>query len=150
MENSEERPDTGAEEERDPKDTPAGDKPAAADARAVTPEAETERRVEPVAGGETTRARTRGLGSELAVVLSAAMIVVALAAFVAGFAVHGLVDDDDEGGTGAVAQPSPAAGTPAALPTVTPPPVVEASADDDPFMGPDDAAVTVIEFSDYQ
>ena len=42
------------------------------------------------------------------------------------------------------AQPSPVV-----QPTPTPV-VVEVSADDDPFIGPEDAAVTIIEFSDYQ
>jgi protein-disulfide isomerase len=35
-------------------------------------------------------------------------------------------------------------------PSPTPAPLVAATADDDPFIGPDDASVTVIEFTDYQ
>ena len=53
----------------------------------------------------------------------AGVLVFALAFFMAGFAAHALLDEDGEGGTAAVAQPSPAPGTPSALPTVTPPPV---------------------------
>ena len=47
--------------------------------------------------------------------------------------------DEDEDGGAAVTEPSP---------TVQPPGAV--SADDDPFIGPKDAEVTIIEFTDYQ
>ena len=73
------------------------------------------------------------------------LVVAATGLFAAGFFTNELVSDDD-GGTAAVAQASPSPGTP----SPTPPPVVVATADDDPFVGPDDASVTVIEFTDYQ
>ena len=82
-----------------------------------------------------------------------ALIVCAAGLFVAGFFTQDWVSDDD-GGTAAVAQPSPAGGTPAAQPTAlatpTPPPVVQVSTDDAPARGPKDAKVTILEFSDYQ
>jgi protein-disulfide isomerase len=65
---------------------------------------------------------------------------VVLALLAMGLAVSAIVfhfaDEDEEGG--AVVQPTP---TPAAA-------VV--SADDDPFIGPKDAEVTIIEFNDFQ
>jgi hypothetical protein len=45
---------------------------------------------------------------------------------------------------------APAGQTPVVQATPTPPAVVEASVDDDPFRGPEDAAVTIIDFSDFQ
>ena len=66
--------------------------------------------------------------------------------FSAGFFTNELVSDD--GGTAAVAQPTPSGGTPSAQPTAAP--VVAVSVDDDPAWGPADAKVTVVEFSDYQ
>jgi protein-disulfide isomerase len=73
-----------------------------------------------------------------------------LALFALGLAVAAIVfqfvEEDEDGGTPAVAQP-----TPAVQPTATPlPAVVDVSVDDDPFIGPEDAAVTIVEFSDYQ
>lgn len=77
---------------------------------------------------------------------------VVLAVIALGLAVTTLVlhfAEDDEGGTAVVVQPSPSTGTPSAQPTASPTPVA-ISVDDDPAWGPEDAEVTVIEFSDYQ
>ena len=71
-----------------------------------------------------------------ALVSAVVLVVFAPGLFVAGFFTNELVSDD-EGGT-------------TVLPTPTPAPVVAASADDDPSIGPEDALVTIIEFSDYQ
>jgi hypothetical protein len=149
------------EEERSPEE------PAEAQAAEATPEAATpvEGMVEPAAeppGGE----RRRYL---LTAGISAAAVVLGAVLFVAGFLTHSLLDDDidldpiedklvavdeelaalneqaDEiqnrlsGGGGGGGGTSP-----------TPRPVVAATADDDPFIGPADAPVTIIEFTDYQ
>ena len=52
--------------------------------------------------------------------------------------------NDSGGGTGNVIP------TPTPTPTPTQPSQVSASADDDPFLGDENAPVTIIEFSDYQ
>jgi len=76
--------------------------------------------------------------------------LVALVLAVVALFLHPFVDENGEGGAPAVAQVSPTAQpSPAVQPTPTPA-VVEVSVDDDPFTGPEDAAVTIIEFSDYQ
>jgi protein-disulfide isomerase len=82
-----------------------------------------------------------------------AAAVVAFAAvgiFVLGMFTHAVAFDEDGGGStvqvvqgGEGAQPTPAGPTP----TVGP---VDVSVDDDPAQGPEDAAVTIIEFSDFQ
>ncbi len=77
--------------------------------------------------------------------LALVAVVLAVVALVLQF-----TEEDGDGGAPAVAQVSPTAQpSPAVQPTPTPV-VVEVSADDDPFIGPEDAAVTIIEFSDYQ
>lgn len=85
-----------------------------------------------------------------------AVLVVAFAAvgiFVLGMVAHALTTDDDGGGGGAIqvvqASPSTAGAQPTPAPRPTPQ-LVEATVDDDPARGPEDAAVTVIEFSDFQ
>jgi hypothetical protein len=82
-----------------------------------------------------------------------ALIVCAAGLFVAGFFTQDLLNNDDGGGA-AVANPNPAGGTPSAQPTAqaspTPLPVIQVSTDDAPTWGPEDAGVTILEFSDYQ
>jgi len=81
---------------------------------------------------------------------AAALLIVGVGLFVAGFFTQDLVNDDGSGGA-AVAQPS---GTPSAQPTAqaspTALPVIAVSVDDAPGWGPSDAKVTVVEFGDYQ
>jgi protein-disulfide isomerase len=78
--------------------------------------------------------------------IAAAVSLFAAGMFFAGFYTRETMDDDP-----AVAA-SPAASVAgqqaAAQPTV--PAVVDVSVDDDPARGPEDAAVTIIEFSDFQ
>lgn len=79
-------------------------------------------------------------------VVALVALVVAVVALVFQF-----TEEDEEGGQPAVGQPSPTAQpTVPVQPTPTPTPaVVEASVDDDPMWGPEDAPVTIIEFSDF-
>ncbi len=81
--------------------------------------------------------------------LSAFVMLFGAGMFFAGWGVHSLVHNDNQS-TQAVqlATPTQAAVAPAAQPT--PPAVVDISAGHNPAWGPEDAKVTVIEFSDFQ
>jgi len=108
----------------------------------------------------TQKANTRGSeagptkGTSTSVVwmvaTAVALVVTAAGLFAAGYFAHDLGTEDDS----LVAQPSAPAGTPSAQPTAAataaPPSVVQVSTDDAPSWGPEDAEVTVLEFSDYQ
>lgn len=83
------------------------------------------------------------VSANLLAVLAVVLAVVALVFQFAG--------EDEDDGEAVVGQ-----GTPTVQPTVTVQPtptqpvVVDASVDDDPFIGPEDAAVIIIDFDDYQ
>jgi len=108
----------------------------------------------------TQKANTRGSeagptkGTSTSVVwmvaTAVALVVTAAGLFAAGYFAHDLGTEDDS----LVAQPSAPAGTPSAQPTAAataaPPSVVQVSTDGAPSWGPEDAEVTVLEFSDYQ
>ena len=93
------------------------------------------------------------LVSALAALMTVAL---ALAFFFAGFFVRGWVDEEQ--GQPVVAVPTAASktatpsaqGTPVATATVAADVVANVSVDDDPARGPQNAAVTIVEFSDFQ
>jgi len=110
---------------------------------------------------EPWQGRSEGPGGYVrTAVISVAVVVLGVALFVAGFLTHSLLDDDVDldpieeelavlnERTGEIQESLSGAGGDGASPT--PAPVVAASADDDPFIGPEDASVTIIEFTDYQ
>jgi protein-disulfide isomerase len=83
------------------------------------------------------------VSANLLAVLAVVLAVVAL--------VFQFTDEDEDNGQAVVGQLTPTVQpTVPVQPTPTVPAVVEVSVDDDPFTGPEDAAVTIIEFSDYQ
>jgi len=97
-----------------------------------------------------------GSASIVAWIVSANVVaLVALGLAVAALALY-ITEEDGEGGTTATGQPTPAVQptvptqpTPVVQPTPTAPAVVEVSVDDDPSWGPEDAPVTIIEFSEF-
>ena len=92
-----------------------------------------------------------GSASLIGWIVSANIVaLVALGVAVVALFFHPFVDENGDGGAPAVAQVSPTAQpSPAVQPTPTPVVVEDVSADDDPFWGPEDAPVTIIEFSEF-
>jgi protein-disulfide isomerase len=81
-------------------------------------------------------------------VLAVVAVVLAVIALVFQFT----EEDEEDGVPAAAGQPTPAAAEPTAAvqPTPRPPVVVEnVSVDDDPMWGPEDAPVTIVEFSEF-
>ncbi len=142
MERDEERPDAEVEDES------GGDE--AASGSPISSAAPT---------GPEPQGRKEGPGRIVpTVVISGSAVVVGVVLFVAGFLTHSLLDDDLDPVKEDLATLTEQVGTIQSVlgitgdagATPTPAPVVAATVDDDPFIGPEDAPVTIIEFSDYQ
>ena len=82
--------------------------------------------------------------------ISGGVLLFALGFFMAGFVTRGLVDDESGGPAPAAAAPGSQTGETSAQGQPTPQARVNATADDDAFLGPADAPVTIIEFADFQ
>jgi protein-disulfide isomerase len=113
------------------------------------------------AGGEDTRPakKTRaarpadasraggGMPPIIGTALAAAILLLAGGGTFAGGYFTNAAVDDNGGGGGTAAAPTATVVVPA---TPTQAVKVAVSADDDPSWGPEDAAVTIVEFSDFQ
>lgn len=93
---------------------------------------------------------TGGSSSRVGWIVSANLLAVLAVVLAVVALVFQFTDEDEDNGQPAVGQPTVTAQPTPVQPTPTVPAVVEVSVDDDPFTGPEDAAVTIIEFSDYQ
>ena len=92
--------------------------------------------------------RAGGLPPIIGTALAAAILLIAGGGvFAGGYFTNAAVDDD--GGDPTVVATAPS-GSPTVVVQPTEVPLVAVSVDDDPSWGPDDAAVTIVEFSDYQ
>ena len=91
-----------------------------------------------------------GSASRMAWIVSANLLaLVAVVVAVVALVFH-FTEEDGDGGAPAVAELSPTAQpSPAVQPTPTPIVVETVSVDDDPSWGPEDAPVTIIEFSEF-
>lgn len=142
---------TGPEPDQEPppaSDLPTAEEPAAGEgSEPPRVEADLGKTPPSPAAALVSGAGRNPLATAAAVALVA---VVAVGIFVGGFFTHAATSSDDDGGGGAqvqASQPGQPAPAPAPQPT---PQLVPATVDDDPAKGPEDAAVTVIEFSDFQ
>jgi hypothetical protein len=92
-----------------------------------------------------------GLSSQMNWAIVSANVVALLALVLAVVALVLQFTDEDGGGGAAAAKPTTTAqASPVAQATPTPVVVAGVSVDDDPSKGPDDAAVTIVSFTDYQ
>jgi protein-disulfide isomerase len=99
-------------------------------------------------GGPFPGSGRGGSASPIGWIVSANIVaLVALVLAVVVLVLH-LTEEDGDGGTPAVAQVSPTAQPTVVQPTPTPA-VVDVSVDDDPSWGPEDAPVTIVEFSEF-
>jgi protein-disulfide isomerase len=100
--------------------------------------------------GSAPNPRRGGSASPIGWIVSANLLAV-LAVVLAGVAlVLQFTDEDEDNGQAVVGQPSPTVQpTVVVQPTPTPVVVENVSVDDDPSWGPEDAPVTIIEFSEF-